>query len=295
MIAGKLEKGGLIGLCSPSHIARREEYAKCIAALREMGYRVLEADNLYSAATGYGATPEERAADFNQLAANPEVEMIFFGGGEGSNELLPLIDFELLRAHPKRVCSYSDGTTILNAIWAKTGLETYYGQSPNMAAGYSEYDAAQFLRVAAEGTAERFVSNSAWTALTPGRARGVLTGGYSRNFALLLGTEYYPVEPDEEHVLFIEDHEMFGGEDYVSAMLSHIEQQPFMYSVTGLLFGHYSETVRPNLLARLRRLGERWRIPVVACDDFGHGKNHAILPIGRAAELDADAKTMIYC
>ena len=294
MIAKRLEKGGLIGICSPSHIAKREDYACCIAGLKEMGYRVLEADNLYSATYGYGATPEERAADFNQLAANPEVGMIFFDGGEGGNELLPLIDFDLLRARPKRVCSYSDGTTILEAIWAKTGLEVYYGQSPGMAADYSAYDAAQFLTVAAEGTAERFVSNSEWTVLTPGRARGVLTGGYARNFALLLGTEYYPVSPEEKHVLFIEDHEMFGGEAYVSAMLSHIEQQPFMRSVTGLLFGHYSERVRPDLLGRLRRLGERWRIPVVACDDFGHGKNHAVLPIGREVELDTDGKTIHY-
>ena len=219
MIAKRLKKGGLIGICSPSHIAKREDYARCIAGLEKMGYRVLEADNLYSETYGYGATPEERAADFNRLAANPEVAMIFFGGGEGGNELLPLIDFDLLRAHPKRVCSYSDGTTILEAIWAKTGLEVYYGQSPGMAADYSEYDASQFLTVAAEGTAERFVSNSEWTVLTPGRARGVLTGGYARNFALLLGTEYYPVAPGEKHVLFIEDHEMFGGEAYVSAML----------------------------------------------------------------------------
>ena len=87
---------------------------------------------------------------------------------------------------------------------------------------------------------------------------------------------------------------MFGGEAYVSAMLSHIEQQPFMQSVTGLLFGHYSERVRPNLLARLRRLGERWGIPVAACDDFGHGKNHAVLPVGRAVELDTDGKTIHY-
>ncbi len=46
--------------------------------------------------------------------------MVLFGGGEGGNELLPYIDFENIATHPKIVCSYSDGTTILNAIYTKT-------------------------------------------------------------------------------------------------------------------------------------------------------------------------------
>ena len=250
-----------MGSRSPSHIAKREDYARCIAGLEKMGYRVLEADNLYSETYGYGATPEERAADFNQLAANPEVGMIFFDGGEGGNELLPLIDFDLLRAHPKRVCSYSDGTTILEAIWAKTGLEVYYGQSPGMAADYSEYDASQFLTVAAEGTAERFVSGQRVDGSDAGQGAGRAHGRLCAQLCASAGDGVLSRRAGEKHVLFIEDHEMFGGEAYVSAMLSHIEQQPFMQSVTGLLFGHYSERVRPNLLARLRRLGHGGAFP----------------------------------
>ena len=86
---------------------------------------------------------------------------------------------------------------------------------------------------------------------------------------------------------------MFGGVDYVSAMLSHIEQHDFMQTVTGVVFGHYSKNSHPELLNRLKRLGERYQIPVVYCDDFGHGANHAILPIGRNAELDTE-KGMLH-
>lgn len=35
-------------------------------------------------------------------------------------------------------------------------------------------------------------------------------------------------------------------------------------------------------------------IPVVYCDDFGHGANHAVLPIGRRAVLDANDLTLCY-
>ena len=38
-----------------------------------------------------------------------------------------------------------------------------------------------------------------------------------------------------------------------------------------------------SLLDRLERFGLRHGVPVAYCDDFGHGENHAILPIGRPA------------
>lgn len=292
MIAPCLKPNGVIGVCSPSHIARREDYAKVLEAIRRAGYRIREADNLYKDTYGYLAAPEERAADFNQLIADPEVELVLFGGGEGSNELLPYIDFESVRRHPKRICSYSDGTTILDAVWAKTGLETYYGQNPSFFV-MSAYDSDQFERHLL-GDADAHTANSPWQVQTRGTACGVLVGGYARNFAMLLGSRYFPVDLNEKHLLFLEDHEMFGGVDYVSAMLSHIEQSDFMNTVTGLIFGHYSVNPHPELLARLKRLGERYGIPVVYCDDFGHGANHAILRVGHPAELDTEACALRY-
>lgn len=301
MLAPCLKKDGVIGICSPSHVAKREAYAAALEAIRRAGYRVREADNLYKDTWGYLASPEERAADFNQLIADPEVELVFFGGGEGANELLPYIDFESIRRHPKRICSYSDGTTILDAVWAKTGLETYYGQSPNffggspslLASGMSAYDNGQFERHLL-GDADVHMANSPWQVQTKGVACGVLVGGYARNFAMLLGSRYFPVDLNEKHLLFLEDHERFGGVDYVSAMLSHMEQSDFMNTVTGLVFGHYSVHPHPELLARLKRFGERYGIPVVYCDDFGHGANHAILRIGHPAELDTEACALRY-
>lgn len=35
-------------------------------------------------------------------------------------------------------------------------------------------------------------------------------------------------------------------------------------------------------------------IPIVYCDDFGHGANHAIFPIGGEAFLDTGDKTLSF-
>lgn len=305
MRAKALSRNGGIGLCSPSHVPLYEaapgqeipwsrEYKNIIAGMEGEGFSVVQAKNMYKKTWGYLASDRERAADLNRLAADPAVEYILFGGGEGAPEVLPYLDYEAFRRNPKRICSYSDGTSILNAVWANTGLETYYGQDPTLFTGWTEYNRRHFEgHILSDGMTVH-EKNSEWVTCTEGVAEGVLCGGYTLNFALLLGTKYFPVNPDEPHLLFLEDHEKFGGEDHVSAMLGYIEQSDFMRSVTGLIFGNFSDRPCPNLYARLRVLGERHHIPVLYCDDFGHGENHAILPIGRKARLDAAEGTLLY-
>ena len=292
MIAKRLKAGDTVGLVAPSHVATREHYAPIIAGLESAGYRVKTGENLYKASYGYAATPEERAADFNQMAADPDVRLVFFGGGEGSNEVAPLIDYGLVAENPKLYLSYSDGTDILLAIYEKTGLLTYYGQTPGLFADISEYDAAQFHGQMVEGNAARHAGNSPWRAVCPGRAEGTLAGGYLGNFAYLLGEGLFS-RAEGKYVLFLEDHEMFSSMDRLSAILARVEHSPFMHRVAGLLFGHYSENEPPELCERLGRLGEKWHIPVAHCDDFGHGKNHAILPVGCRATLD-DVEGLTY-
>lgn len=305
MTAPCLKPGGTIGLCSPSHIPLYEaapgqevpwsrEYKNIIGEMERQGFQVKTGENLYQKTWGYLASDTERAADLNQLAADPEVDLILFGGGEGSPEVLPYLDFDLFRENPKRILSYSDGTTILNAVWSRTGLETYYGQDPVCFVEPTEYDCRHFEGHILSDSMTEHEKSSPWRVLNPGRAEGVLCGGYTLNFCLLLGTQYFPVDLKEPHLLFLEDHEKFSGESQVSAFLGHVEQSDFMRSVTGLMFGNYADRPRPDLYARLKLLGERHRIPVVYCDDFGHGKNHGILPIGAEAALDTEAGILRY-
>lgn len=42
-------------------------------------------------------------------------------GGANSNQLLPHLDYELIRQNPKIFCGFSDITALENAILAKTG------------------------------------------------------------------------------------------------------------------------------------------------------------------------------
>ena len=292
MIADRLNYGDTIGIISPSHIAGPEKYKHVISVLNSLGFKVKTGKNLYKSTYGYSATEMERAEDLNNMFSDADVKMVFFGGGEGGNELLPYIDFENIAKNPKIVCSYSDGTTILNAIYTKTGLITYYGQTPGIFKDLRYYDYMQFTSHFIDGYEGKFVSNSEWQCICKGVCEGILIGGYSRNFALLTGSDYFPYDKKERYILFLEDHEKFSELDELSSYISHIEQSGFMRNVTGLIFGHYSEMPYPELFRRLERAGEKHNIPVAYCDDFGHGINHAILPIGSFARLDTGNKSL---
>jgi muramoyltetrapeptide carboxypeptidase len=53
-----------------------------------------------------------------------------------SNSILPYIDYEAFKRNPKIIIGYSDVTAILLAIYAQTGITTYYG--PALVASFGE-------------------------------------------------------------------------------------------------------------------------------------------------------------
>jgi len=297
LIPPRLRRGGCIGIASPSHLASREDYGPIIAAIEAKGFRIKTGANLYAADYGYSATEKERAADFNQLVADPEVELVFFGGGDGGNELLPYVDFKSVAAHPKLYLSYSDGTTLLESIYTRCGIAVYYGQMPGLFSGISDYNYEQFESWMLQGRVREHRPNSPWHCLSRGTGSavsGTLIGGYLENLLLLMSIGGFQVDPGRRCILFLEDHERFSSIEKLSALLAWLDETPFMDQVEGILFGNYSDTLKTALLDCLGRLGERRHIPVAYCDDFGHGANHAILPIGLPAVFDAGAGRLSY-
>ena len=290
----RLKPGDVIGFVSPSGIPDVARNERDCTVLQSLGFQVKIGANVYKNTYGYSATEQERAQDINIMVADSQIKLILFSGGEGAGEVLPYIDYESISHNPKFFCSYSDGTTILNAIYAKTGQIVHYGQSPGVFYDLRYYDYLHFAAHFIAGHAAMYHKNSEWQTLYPGICKGVLIGGYTRNFALLLNTQYFAYDNNTQYILFLEDHERYSSVAEVSGYLSYIEQSPFMRNVAGLLFGHYSGEPNQYLLQRLQRFGQAHNIPVAYCDDFGHGANHAILPIGAMAQMDSALQTLTF-
>ncbi|MCI8441506.1 MAG: LD-carboxypeptidase [Provencibacterium sp.] len=294
--AKRLTPGGKIGIFCPCHVADRAHYAQIFEEIERQGFSVKAGKNIYRDSYGYAASEKERAADLNALIADEKVGMVLFGGGEGGAEILPLIDYEHIRRHPKLFSSYSDGTSILNAIYAQTGLTTYYGMGAGVFADLRQYDWQQFCARFVEGyEGQGYIRGSRWRSICPGRCEGTLIGGYGPQFALTLANPYFHYEKGERYLLFLEDHEHFSEVGAVASTLAFIEQSGFMRQVSGLIFGHYAQQPPDMLLQCLQRFGERCHIPVAYTDDFGHGTRHAVFPLGIRARLDVDNGRFDFC
>lgn len=288
-----LKYGNTIGIISPCYAYSEENIAGALKGLSQRNFAVKLGRHVYKDTYGYAASPEERAEDFNSMASDKDVNMVLFGGGEVGNEILPLIDYDTVRANPKIYCSYSDGTTILNALNSRSGLVTFYGATLRTFEGITAYNLRSFEDRLIKPSAS-FTSSSDWEVLKAGKCEGTLVGGYLVNFAVMLGGNYFTYDEDKPYILFLEDNERFSSPAVVSKYLSHIGQSPFIRNVRGLLFGHYSINSQPILLDILKRFGDRYNIPVVKSDDFGHGSNNAILPIGISAQLDTKNLSLTF-
>ncbi|MFE3142683.1 S66 peptidase family protein [Streptomyces scopuliridis] len=83
----------------------------------------------YPATRKPGSTPRERADDLHAAFADPTVKAVMASiGGDDQITVLPLLDRELIRAHPKPFFGFSDNTNLLAYLW-NTGIVGYHGAS----------------------------------------------------------------------------------------------------------------------------------------------------------------------
>lgn len=110
------------------------------------------------AITGWTAgTAQQRVDDLHAAFADPSVAVVLCAiGGNHSNELVDLLDYDLIRANPKVFQGLSDITVLHCALQRHAGLATFYGPAlvTNLAEHPTVFEATdRSLRAAWFGTA----------------------------------------------------------------------------------------------------------------------------------------------
>jgi hypothetical protein len=120
---------------------------------------------------GYLAgTDQQRAVDLNEMFSDDEVRAIFaVRGGWGSARLLPLLDWETIRANPKLLIGFSDITALhlaFAAHAAKLGWMFVTSRPPAncWTRGLEPGGGSSILSHQVEGRSKRFSSSVARTA-----------------------------------------------------------------------------------------------------------------------------------
>ncbi len=255
------------------------------------------------------ASIEKRVADIHEAFTDKNVKAIFtIIGGFNSNQLLPYLDYDLIKNNPKIFCGFSDITALLDSIYAQTGLVTFSGPHYSSIGMFKGIDyTLDNLKTMLFGTRKNqvvpskewsddlwfldqenrtFIPNEGYWNIHTGQARGTIIGSNLCTFNLLLGTKYRPAF-EKDTILFIEDTE---GTDILTfeRNMQALLYQPDFGNVKGLVIGRFqkgSKVTREQLEFILNNKKELAGLPILANVDFGHTTPLLTIPIGGTATL----------
>jgi len=296
-----LRKGDTVALVSPSSATDdRLNLQLSRDVMEALGFRVKTGAHHASRLGHLAGSDAARAGDVNAAFADPEVRaVVAVRGGSGAARLLPLLDYDVIRANPKVLLGYSDITALHSAIHARTGLVTFHG--PNGTGSWNAFNADQFRRLFLERELMHYRNRvepgdelvprrNRTLTITGGRARGQLVGG---NLAVLTALAGSPYLPDfRGKVLFLED--VSEAPYRIDRMFSTLRLMGALDGLAGFIFGECTDcepgdgygslTLDEILDDYIRPLG----IPAYRGAMIGHIREQFIVPVGGQVEMDAD-------
>lgn len=302
----RLKKGDTIGLIAPGGYISEDAFIESIENIEKLGLKPYFTDNIL-ARNGYlGGSDEKRSNDIIHMFINDKVDGIICArGGYGCNRILPMLDYDAIKANPKVLVGYSDITALHNAIYAKTGLVTFHG--PVATSTFNDFSINNFVNVIMEPK-DRYVFKHSddykkggdfeiYT-IREGKAKGELIGGNLRIVVTLPGTPY---DVDfTNKILYLEE---IDEKPYrIDRMLTELLLAEKLQQVAGIALGVLRKcdkkvgsqkgeetfSLKEVLMDRLYDLG----VPVIYGLSFGHIENKYTLPFGINAELDVINQTI---
>ncbi|MDX1671634.1 MAG: LD-carboxypeptidase [Balneolaceae bacterium] len=290
----RLERGDTVGLVSPASILpESNRYDEINSTIRSLGFTIKEGGNARGQYGYFAGRDERRAEDLNAMFADPEVDAIIpYRGGWGSNRILELIDYEVIRRNPKPLIGFSDITSLLLAIHARTGLVTFHG--PVGKSNWSEFTAGHFEMAVMQGRPFRLESGTepneegTHRVIRKGTADGKLLGGNLSVITSMLGSAYLPKW--EGAILFLED---VGEQHYrIDRMLTQLKLSGVLDQLSGFVFGRctncqpandYSLSLDQIFEDHIKPL----KIPAFSGTMIGHIDDMFTVPVGVRAKMDA--------
>jgi muramoyltetrapeptide carboxypeptidase LdcA involved in peptidoglycan recycling len=273
--------------------------------------------------------PNLRAQDLMEAFRDDTVSAIFCAiGGDDTIRLLPFIDDDVIKRHPKIFMGYSD-STVNHLMLYKAGLVSFYG--PCVMVEFGEYvsmfdytkEAVNAL-LFSDSKGYRMPSSPQWCdefvpwdeanrhtkkRLKPdehgyellqgkGKVSGHLLGGCLDVFTMCIGTSIWPTLDDwRGAILFIETSEEQPKPDFVKWMLRNLAAQGILKVINGILVGKpqgevYYDEYKAAIMQVVADEEQLTHLPIIYNVNFGHAAPIGVLPYGITAEIDADKKSI---
>ncbi len=271
--------------------------------LHNRGYNTIETPNTRTSSNGRSSTPTTRVKELHSLYLNKDISLIISAsGGDFMYEILPLLDFNIIKQNPKWLQGYSDNTNLTFTITTNLDIATIYGD--NIAAfGMNTYHKSLLDNLAIlEGKkleqssfpkyqntfptyktgleSYNLDTDTNWINLFAEKdlsLQGRLIGGCLDVLITLIGTKYDKTQEfiqkykSDGIIWYLENCDL--NNEQISRALFQLESAGWFQNTTGIIFGRtltdksnynisYQETIKQAL--------EHLEIPVIIEADFGH-------------------------
>ena len=287
----RLRTGDTVGLISPASQINPEDIESIKNLLEKQGLKVKLGAHIFDRYGYLAGKDADRAADVNAMFADREVKAVLTTrGGWGVNRILDLLDYQLIRKNPKIIVGYSDITSLLLSIYARSGIITFHG--PVGISTWNRFSLSYFQRIISQGKAiiMRNPRDIPVETITPGKARGRLLGGNLSVITAAIGSAYLPAW--QGAILFVEE---IGEDIYrVDRMLTQLKLAGILDQLAGFIFAQCTNcteqeedepyfTLGQVLADQIKPLG----IPAWYGAAIGHIEDKFTVPVGLEVEIDA--------
>ena len=231
----------------------------------------------------FSGNAKQRAEVLMDFYKDKEIKAIFdISGGDIANEILPFLDFEIIKKNKKLFWGYSDLTTIINAIYTKTNNESILYQIKNLVAEDMEEQTNNFYESLFLKTDHLYYFN--YEFIQGNSMQGVVVGGNIRCFLKLAGTEYWPNLNNK--ILLLEARSGTIGQ--MTTYLSQLKQIGVFEKVNGIILGRFIEMENkcciPTIIDLVKRYINR-DLPLVKTSEVGHNIDSKAMIIGKMINL----------
>lgn len=291
----KADKVGIVCCSNGQTPDQKPVLEKLLESLCEFGLQPFLSPALFANTSIFGCSAQERAEILMDFYRDADIKAVFdISGGDVANMMLPHLDYTVIASNPKPFWGYSDLTTVLNGIYAKTGNRGILYQVKNIVwdeSGVQKDRMARYCSPENDSMQEDGLFDIAYEFLRGKKMEGIVVGGNLRCLLKLAGTPYWPCMQDK--ILLLEG--LGGGVAQYATYLAQLSQLGVFEQVSGILLGTFTEMeqqgwkpgVEDMLLELLQEsVSTKVRnLPVAKTRQIGHGVLAKAIVIGQKLSL----------
>lgn len=296
MFLQKKSKVGIVCCSNGQLLSYKSDIDTLEKTLLNLGLIPVFSEFIYAENSVFSGTAKERADALMRFYQDEEIKAIFdISGGDLANEILPYLDFGIIGRTQKQFWGYSDLTTIINAIYAKTGKASVLYQIKNLVWENGGNQIQNFKELIFDGNnngeevdksaSKQSLFSPTYQFVQKESMNGIVVGGNIRCLLKLAGTPYWP-DMDNKILLL----ESLGGEvPQMVTYLNQLKQMGVFEKINGILLGTFTTMEKNQCTPDIVTLVKEYagdKIPIAVTKEIGHGKDSKAIVIGEYISLE---------